>query len=141
MNYGALRYQQQSGAYLSPRETEAMVLKRVNELLENAKGADARREALAKNYRLWALLLQGVEHADNPLPAVLKMDVVKVATWMLKATNAALNTVGSLREIIDINNDIISGLTGDVDAAPTRAALMTHTVSNAASPERVSFVG
>ena len=89
MNYGALRYQQQSGAGLSSRQVEALAFKKVNELMANPRNGADRREALAKNYRLWSILLLGIERTDNLLPSVLKNDLLKIATWMLKETNLA----------------------------------------------------
>ncbi|CAI9121535.1 flagellar biosynthesis regulator FlaF [Brytella acorum] len=135
MNYGASRYQQQSGADLSSRQVEALAFKKVNELMANPKSGVDRREALSKNYRLWSILLLGIGRTDNLLPPVLKSDLTKIATWMLRETNVAFNTVGSLQKIIDVNADMIAGLSA------VTAAEITGQPETTSAFNRMSMVG
>ncbi|GAJ28602.1 flagellar biosynthesis regulator FlaF [Acidomonas methanolica] len=121
MFYGASYYQNQDGSGLSPRETELFAFRRINEQLEGASSGTSRRQALALNYRLWSLLLRAAGNRDNPLPETLRNDVIKLGTWVLVQSNQAMNTNSSLKPLIDINAEMIDGLS-PTSPAPSRRA-------------------
>ncbi|KXV61809.1 flagellin assembly protein, partial [Gluconobacter japonicus] len=110
MTYGMSQYQNQSGTYLPPREVEAMAFRHVNDLLSKAKTHSDRQSALSANLKLWGILLQGVQRVDCPLDEILRKDLTTVGTWSMRYANVALNSDTSLKALIDINEDMIEGL-------------------------------
>jgi len=110
VTYAASQYQKQSGSYLSSREVEVMAFRHVNTLLTQAKDHDKKVAALAANLKLWSILSLSVERVDCPLPAVLRDDLLKVGSWSMRYSNAAFNAPKDLQPLVDINNDMIEGL-------------------------------
>lgn len=121
MNYGAALYQAQSGAYLSSREAEMFAFRRANQLLNAADNADSRRNALSINFKLWSLLLRGAENISNPLPDILRADIVALGAWVLIETNSLMSSARPLRSLIEINQDMIEGLSGAADTTSAAA--------------------
>ncbi|KXV18373.1 flagellar biosynthesis regulator FlaF [Gluconobacter oxydans] len=110
MTYASSQYQKQSGSYLSCREIEVMAFRHVNSLLADARDHQKKIMALSANLKLWSLLSMSVERVDSPLPPVLRDDIIKVGLWSMRYSNAALNTSKNLQPLIDVNNDMIEGL-------------------------------
>lgn len=113
VSYAAFQYQQyqkQSGSYLSPREIEVMALRYVNNLLEEAEKPQQRLHALAASQKLWGTLLRGLLSTDCPLEEDVRTNLVKLGTFSLRHSNAALNSNLSLQPLIDVNNNLIEGL-------------------------------
>lgn len=111
MNYAASQYQAQSGTYLSHREIEAMAFRHINAMLTHAKNHDDRQAALHTNQRLWGIFLQSLQRVDCPLSPILRQDLMTLSTWSLRHSNTALMQPTSLQPLIDVNNDMIAGLT------------------------------
>ncbi|QDH17065.1 flagellar biosynthesis regulator FlaF [Swingsia samuiensis] len=116
MSYAAQQYQKQSGNYLSSREVEAMAFRYVNNLLNNANSPSDRILAISNNKKLWTSLLRDVE--QSPLSEILKKDIISLGIWSLKHSNLSLSNSLSLQPLIDINNDMIAGL-----SAPSASSL------------------
>jgi flagellar biosynthesis regulator FlaF len=121
MSYAALQqYGRSSGSYLSGREIEVIALNFANRKLREAQAPQPRREALAVNIRLWSTLLNGVQDQNSPLPPILRQDLVSVGTWAMRYSNQALNRMMSLDPLIDINQDMIDGLSAGSIAMPEK---------------------
>ena len=118
VTYGMSQYQNQSGTYLPPREVEAMAFRHVNGLLSAAKTHSDRQAALSANLKLWGILMQGVQRTDCPLDAILRKDLTTVGTWSMRYANVALNSDTSLQALIDINMDMIEGLSASAAPSP-----------------------
>ena len=110
MTYGSTQYDRSAGAALAPRDLEAAAFAFVNKLLEEAKNAQERITALARNHRLWALLLTDIGISSNALPPILKKDLVSVGGWSMSYSIAAMGRDLSVRPLIDINRDMIEAL-------------------------------
>ncbi|MBN3866886.1 flagellar biosynthesis regulator FlaF [Gluconobacter kondonii] len=124
MTYAASQYQKQSGSYLSSREMEVMAFRHVNSLLTQAKDHEKKVAALAANLKLWSILSLSVERVDCPLPSVLRDDILKVGSWSMRYSNAAFNAAKDLQPLVDVNNDMIEGL-----SANTKPPVLTTTSS------------
>ncbi|MBF0859585.1 flagellin assembly protein [Gluconobacter sp. LMG 31484] len=111
MTYAFSQYQKQSGSYLSSREVEVMAFRHVNTLLSQAGDHEKRVAALAANLKLWSILSMSVERVDCPLPPVLRDDLIKIGSWAMCYSNTAFNAPRDLQPLIDVNNDMIEGLT------------------------------
>ncbi|GBR48930.1 flagellar biosynthesis regulator FlaF [Gluconobacter roseus] len=122
MTYASSQYQKQSGSYLSSREIEVMAFRHVNSLLADARDHQKKTMALAANLKLWSLLSMSVERNDSPLPPVLRDDIIKVGLWSMRYSNAALNASKDLKPLIDVNNDMIEGLSAEPEPSPMTAA-------------------
>ncbi|GBR44259.1 flagellar biosynthesis regulator FlaF [Neokomagataea thailandica] len=110
MNYAASQYQTQSGQYLSSREIEAMAFRHINALMTQAKTAQERHDALHQNQKLWSIFLHSLQRTDCPLEPILQKDLLTLSTWSLRHSNEAMMRPLSLAPLIDINNDMIAGL-------------------------------
>ncbi|AFW00979.1 flagellin assembly protein [Gluconobacter oxydans] len=119
MTYGMSQYQNQSGTYLPPRHVEAMAFRHVNDLLSKAKTHSDRQSALSANLKLWGILMQGIQRTDCPLDEILRKDLTTVGTWSMRYANVALNSDTSLKALIDINEDMIEGLSASPPATAT----------------------
>ncbi len=110
MSYGSTQYDRSAGKALAPRDLEAAAFAFVNELLEHAREAQERVAALARNHRLWSLLLTDVGMSSNGLPTILKKDLVSVGSWSMSYSIAAMGRDLPLRPLIDVNRDMIEAL-------------------------------
>ncbi|OAG74195.1 flagellin assembly protein [Gluconobacter japonicus] len=138
MTYGMSQYQSQSGTYLPPREVEAMAFRHVNDLLAKAKTHSDRQSALSANLKLWGILLQGVQRVDCPLDEILRNDLTTVGTWSMRYANVALNSDTSLKALIDINEDMIEGLSA---SAPVTTAPYAPSTTPGEARMAVQMVG
>ncbi|MBR0560320.1 flagellar biosynthesis regulator FlaF [Neokomagataea anthophila] len=118
MNYAASQYQAQSGGYLSSREIEAMAFRHINTLMTQAQTPEERHHALHQNQKLWGILLHSLQRKDCPLDSVLQKDLLTLSTWSLKQSNDAMMRPLSLEPLIDINHDMIAGLSSISHNAP-----------------------
>ena len=110
MSYGSTQYDRSAGKALAPRDLEAAAFAFVNELLENAREAQERVAALARNHRLWSLLLTDVGMSNNGLPPILKKDLVSVGSWSMSYSIAAMGRDLPVAPLIDVNRDMMEAL-------------------------------
>ncbi len=110
MSYGSTQYDRSAGKALAPRDLEAAAFAFVNELLENAQGAQDRVAALGRNHRLWSLLLTDVGMSNNGLPTILKKDLVSVGSWSMSYSIAAMGRDLPVAPLIDVNRDMMEAL-------------------------------
>ena len=69
-------------------------------------------EALAENRRLWTELAIDLASQNNQLPKPLKLQLLGLARFVDRHTNAVLEGTESVTDLIDINHAILSGLAG-----------------------------
>lgn len=117
-----------------------MAFRHVNSLLANAKDHQKKMTALSANLKLWSLLSMSVERVDSPLPPVLRDDIIKVGLWSMRYSNAALNTSKDLKPLIDVNNDMIEGLSAAPDSHPV-AHVPSGAYSTPATRSSLELVG
>jgi len=99
-----------------------MAFRHVNTLLAQANDHEKKIAALSANLKLWGLLALSVERVDCPLPAVLRDDLIKLGSWSRLYSNAAFNAPKDLQPLIDVNNDMIEGLSAEPAPYPMTAA-------------------
>ena len=110
MSYGMAQYDRSAETALAPRDVEAAAFAFVNKLLEGATDGPERTAALARNHRLWSLLLTDIGLSSNGLPPILKKDLVSVGSWSMSYSIIAMGRDLSLDPLIDINHDMIEAL-------------------------------
>lgn len=114
-------YQTVDKTTMSGRETEARILTkaalklkecqdnwiagRINERLDNA---------LKYNQRIWSIFQAELSNEDNPLPRQLKLNLLKLGTFIDKRIleTMAYPSSEKLTAVININNNIAAGLRG-----------------------------
>lgn len=123
MSYGSSQYDRQAKRSLPPRDVEAAAFAFVNRSLEGAAGSADRIAALARNHRLWSLLITDVGLSSNTLPPILKKDLVSIGSWSMAYSIAAMGRDLPLRPLLDVNADMIEALKQGVPAPSALATL------------------
>jgi len=123
MSYGSTQYDRQADRALPPRDVEAAAFAFVNRSLESAESSADRIAALARNHRLWSLLITDIGLSSNALPPILKKDLVSIGSWSMAYSIAAMGRDLPLKPLLDINIDMIEALKQGrpVPQAPGRA--------------------
>lgn len=112
-------YETVNKSTMSGREVEAAVLTkaaaRMRESLQNwtAPGNAAKLDsALKYNQRIWCILQAELAKPENPLPAVLKNDLLRLSTFVDKRTFEvmAYPSPEKMNILIQINENIAAGL-------------------------------
>ncbi|WP_323765189.1 flagellar biosynthesis regulator FlaF [Marinovum sp.] len=122
----------------SPRQIEARVFARITGAMSQhldawatADGKPARvlllagglRDAIAENRQLWIRLQGDLANPNNQLPAGLKASLISLSVWVDRTCGEVLGGTGSLQALIDINQNILGGLSG---RRPAPTALETN---------------
>jgi flagellar biosynthesis activator protein FlaF len=124
-------YDNVNKATMSGREVEAGVLTiaalKLKACQENwaESGQDERLAAALKyNQRVWTILQAELEKPDNPLPNILKIDLLRLSAFIDKRTieTLAYPAPEKLSILININQNIAAGLrirpnAGEIDKA------------------------
>ena len=117
MQQAAKAYARTSEAALPPRELEATVLlKAATRLQAISDDWEGKRpdldEALTYNRKLWTILVTAVTHADNPIPAAIKQNIVNLGMFTFNRTMSVLAEpeAGKLAALVNINREIAAGL-------------------------------
>ena len=110
MSYGSTQYDRNAAKSITPRDLEAAAFAFVNRLLETGSDGHERTVALARNHRLWSLLLTDIGLASNALPPILKQDLASVGSWSMSYSIVAMGRDLPLTPLIDINHDMIEAL-------------------------------
>ncbi|MEN8780206.1 MAG: flagellar biosynthesis regulator FlaF [Desulfobacterales bacterium] len=112
-------YETVSKMTMSGRETEAAVLtkaarklKACQEHWDTAQRVDMLEEALKFNQRIWSIFQSELSHEDNPLPKKLRLDIIRLSSFIDKRIfeTMAEPSPEKLSIIIDINNNLAAGL-------------------------------
>lgn len=110
----------------NPKQIERRVMTRVNShLVASADTFDAGdttlrlqmlsdglRAALADNEKLWATLKQDLISPSNKMPQEMRASLISLGMFVERHTGSVLSGKGELRPLINVNNAIISGLSG-----------------------------
>ena len=110
MSYGSTQYDRSAAKSITPRDLEAAAFAFVNRLLETGSEGHERTVALARNHRLWSLLLIDVGLISNALPTILKKDLASIGSWSMSYSIAAMGRDLPVKPLIDINCDMIEAL-------------------------------
>ena len=96
----------------SLREQEADVFRRVNFGLKAALNGDAidRARAIADNRRLWFAIEAALVNPANLLPEVTRVGIMRLGRGVQREMD---NKESDIAFLIDINDQMIAGLSGD----------------------------
>ena len=94
------------------REQEADVFRRVNYGLKAALNSDAidRARAIADNRRLWFAIEAALVNPANLLPEVTRVSIMRLGRGVQREME---NKEPDIAFLIEINDQMISGLSGD----------------------------
>lgn len=115
----------------TPRETERQILSRLNGRLypligefDTADGSgrlrmlsEGLRDALADNLKFWMVIRLDLISPSNQLPAELRANLISISSFVERHTAAVLGGRGDLKPLVDMNDSIIGGLSGQVAEA------------------------
>ncbi|MEQ5870851.1 flagellar biosynthesis regulator FlaF [Sagittula sp. NFXS13] len=120
----------------SPKQIEARVFARVTGSMEQhsadwsaARGdnvarsailAHGLRDAVAENRVLWSRLGRDLADSNNQLPAALRANLLSIALWVDRTSGVVIGGGEGLQALIDVNKNILGGLSG---LAPAPAAV------------------
>ncbi|WP_411839726.1 flagellar biosynthesis regulator FlaF [Paracoccus sp. ME4] len=110
----------------TPRETERQILSRLNGRLFPMIGAfdtadkidrlrmlsEGLRDALADNLKFWMVIRLDLISPSNQLPPALRADLISISSFVERHTAAILGGRGDLKPLVDMNDSIIGGLSG-----------------------------
>ncbi len=101
---------------LSGRALEREVFNRITARLENVDpnapgGGAAFAEALTQNSRLWRTLALDLAHRENHCPPKLRASLLSLAMFVEKHTRRVIDGQAGPQILIEINRNIIRGLT------------------------------
>lgn len=113
----AANYGNPSNVQKTARTAEYQVIARITARLqraqaERANGFAALAEALTENRRLWTEFAIDLASVENTLPDPLKLQLLQLAQYSLRHTEAVLRSDASPDVLIDINLAIMRGLSG-----------------------------
>ena len=107
-------YAQAQNVTEDPRHTEYRLLAQVTGALIKARDGEGRLQekiqALLWNQRVWEAFMADLTDAGNILPQALKAQLVSLAIWVVKETNAVLDDSGDIDGLIAVNRNIMDGL-------------------------------
>ena len=94
------------------REQEADVFRRVNYGLKAALNGDAvdRARAVSDNRRLWFAIEAALVNPENQLPEVTRIGIMRLGRGVQREME---NLEPDINFLIDINEQMIAGLSGD----------------------------
>ena len=107
-------YQQANRNSETPRQTEYRAFAIFTRALEEAEaeGSIAVVKAVADNRQLWLTLQIDLASSENKLPKELKAQLISIAIWVDRYSNAAMKGEASLDPLISVNKQIMEGLKG-----------------------------
>ena len=107
-------YAQAQNVTEDPRHTEYRLLAQVTGALIKARYGECRLQekiqALLLNQRVWEAFMADLTDTGNTLPQALKAQLVSLAIWVVKETNAVLDDSGDIDALIAVNRNIMDGL-------------------------------
>ncbi len=109
-------YQRTRNIIETPRQTERRLMCEITGEMINARDAGHVRGALMpslhRNRELWKTFSAVCGTVGNELPASLRASIVSLAIWVDRHTSDVVAGKESIDDLIDVNRDIIDGLTG-----------------------------
>ena len=104
-------------ANMSARSAEYQVIARITSRMQKALdkgplGFASLADALTENRRLWTEFATDVADSDNMLPEALRAQIMGLAAFTLRHTEAVMAGQASADVLIEINVAIMRGLSG-----------------------------
>lgn len=104
-------------ANMSARSAEYQVIARITSRMQKAldkgpTGFAALADALTENRRLWTEFATDIAAPDNMLPDALKAQIMGLANFTMRHTEAVISGNASADVLIEINVAIMRGLSG-----------------------------
>lgn len=111
----------------NPRQIERRVMSQINLKLESfaerydaaesridklAILSDGLREGLTENAAAWAIMKFDLSSEGNALPPQLRASLISLALWVERQTSAVLGGENGVRALVEVNRNIIDGLSG-----------------------------
>lgn len=124
MNSGINAYQQAASMKTDFRAQEANLFKRVTYALMQGKSKPGSMDlvrAASDNRLLWMTVIKLCSDDQNQLPAPLRAQIISIGNAVIREIDANITGKLDVDFLIDINNQIIEGLTA-VPPAPAAAA-------------------
>ena len=115
----------------SPRQIERRVFLRITHALAQASAtydkaanreeradilAKDLRHPLAENQKLWSTIKHDLMLPDNGIPPQLKAGLISLALFVERQTATIVGGNGTVGVLVQINESIIAGLSGDAPA-------------------------
>ena len=122
MHYGARHYQRTSDSSVHPRLIEIAVFRETNKRLSEAGDEMARIAALNRNHKMWSILVKDVGLSSNPLPPVLKEDLLSIGFFSMQYSTLSITTSLPISPLLRINEQMIDGLGLQTAPAPMSPA-------------------
>jgi flagellar protein FlaF len=99
----------------SPREMEYRLFGQVTHALieadkENRSDFKKLMDALDWNRRLWSTLAVDCSGSANQLPPALRAQIISLSLWVSRFSSEAARSRASLKPLIDVNRNIMQGL-------------------------------
>ncbi len=110
MHYGARHYQRTSDRSVHPRLIEIAVFRETNKRLSEAADEMERIAALNRNHKMWSILVKDVGLSSNPLPSVLKEDLLSIGFFSMQYSTLSITTSLPVGPLLQINEQMIDGL-------------------------------
>ncbi len=117
MHQAAAAYERTSRATISPRQLESSLLNKAAAKLQMVKdqwptSSTELYEALYYNRKLWTVLTTSVSKEENPLPNMIKENILNLGVFIFDRTvHVQLSPdADSLDILIKINREIAAGL-------------------------------
>lgn len=96
----------------SPRSIEIKAFNQANTRLRDAMTFPELASALHRNRELWSIIATDVAHDGNMLSADLRAQLFYLAEFTHEHSRKVLRQQASVEPLIEINDAIISGLSG-----------------------------
>jgi len=109
-----LAYQQVQNVTENSRQTEYRLIAQVTGAMIKAenKGQTAIVRAVHWNRRLWLTLQSDCASEDNSLPDATRAGIISLAIWVDKHCRKVLKKQADLQPMIEVNRNIMEGLSG-----------------------------
>lgn len=119
-------YSQTGRAEAAPRRTEYQAFAQITHRLvrahaEGRAGFPRLAAAITENLRLWRILAEDLSHPQNGLPEELRANLLSLAIFTTRHSDAVLQGRGDAQALIDVNTAIMRGLRGEPPVGPPRA--------------------
>lgn len=109
-------YQRTRSIIETPRQAERRLVSEITGELIQARDAGFQRGALMaplhRNRELWNTFSAACGTAGNELPAGLRASIISLALWVDQFTSEVVAGRESIDDLIDVNRDMIDGLSG-----------------------------
>ena len=107
-------YQQVQNVTENPRQTEYRIFAQVTAAMMKAEqqGQAEVVRAVHWNRRLWLTLQADCASESNGLPDALRAGVISLAIWVDKHSRKVLKREADLQPMVEVNRNIMEGLSG-----------------------------